>query len=75
MPAKSSRKTESSDWNYEETVDTVETILAQLEAGELPLAEVFTQFEKAAASLQRCEAYLKAKREEVDLLIETLEED
>ncbi|HEY9761755.1 MAG TPA: exodeoxyribonuclease VII small subunit [Trichocoleus sp.] len=74
MATRSSRKPESGDWNYEETVGAVETILAQLEAGELPLAEVFTQFEKAVSSLQQCEAYLKAKREQVDLLIETLED-
>lgn len=74
MATKSNRKSESDGWNYEETVGSVETVLAQLEAGELPLADVFTQFEKAVASLQQCEAYLKAKREQVDLLIETLDD-
>ncbi|MBD2260110.1 exodeoxyribonuclease VII small subunit [Pseudanabaena sp. FACHB-2040] len=74
MPAKSTRKSAPDDWNYEVAVSEVETLIAQLEAGELPLADVFTQFEKAVTVLQQCETYLTAKRQQVDLLIETLEE-
>lgn len=59
-------------WRYEEAVATVEAIMADLESGRLPLAEVITQFEQAMESLQRCEAYLAEKRAQVDILIETL---
>lgn len=59
-------------WRYEEAVATVEAIMADLESGRLPLAEVITQFEQAVQSLQRCEAYLSEKRAQVDILIETL---
>jgi exodeoxyribonuclease VII small subunit len=52
-------------WRYE-------AIIADLESGRLPLAEVITQFEQAMESLQRCEAYLAEKRAQVDILIETL---
>jgi exodeoxyribonuclease VII small subunit len=74
MPAKSTRKSTPDDWNYETAVGEVESLIAQLEAGELPLAEVFTQFEKAVTALQQCETYLTSKRQQVDLLIETLED-
>jgi exodeoxyribonuclease VII small subunit len=59
-------------WRYEEALATVEAIMADLESGRLPLAEVITQFEQAMESLQRCEAYLAEKRAQVDILIETL---
>lgn len=62
----------SDPWNYEETVATVEAIMADLESGRLPLAEVLTQFEQAVQALQRCETYLAEKRSQVDLLIDVL---
>lgn len=76
MPAKSRSAQPdpppSPPWSYEDTVATVEAIMADLESGQLPLAEVLTQFEQAVQSLQRCEAYLAEKRAQVDILIETL---
>lgn len=71
MPAKSVSP-KPDPWSYEETVATVEAIVADLESGRLPLAEVLTQFEQAVQALQRCETYLADKRSQVDLLIETL---
>lgn len=69
MPAKS---TPPQPWSYEDAVATVEAIMADLESGRLPLAEVLTQFEQAVQTLQQCETYLAEKRSQVDLLIETL---
>ena len=60
-------------WNYEASVSQVESIIAQLETGELSLEEVFDQFGQAVVFLQQCEAYLGTKQAEMDLLIETLE--
>lgn len=71
MPAKSASP-KPDPWSYEEAVAAVEAIVADLESGRLPLAEVLTQFEQAVQALQRCEAYLTEKRSQVDLLIETL---
>ncbi|MBD1872088.1 exodeoxyribonuclease VII small subunit [Nodosilinea sp. FACHB-131] len=59
-------------WNYENTVATVEGIIADLESGSLPLAAVLSQFEQAVQALQQCETYLNEKQQQVDLLIETL---
>ncbi|MGB3494332.1 MAG: exodeoxyribonuclease VII small subunit [Elainellaceae cyanobacterium] len=63
------------DWNYEATVTTIESIISQIETGELPIADVFEQFETAVNRLQQCESFLTHHRQQVDLLIETLNDD
>lgn len=60
-------------WKYEATVAQVETIIKQIEVGELELAEVFEQFAAAINYLHQCEAFLNQKQQQMDLLIETLE--
>jgi exodeoxyribonuclease VII small subunit len=63
------------DWSYEMTLSDIETIVAQLETGELPLSDVFDQFEQAVNKLQQCDHFLKAKQQQATLLIETLAEE
>ncbi|MBE9138755.1 exodeoxyribonuclease VII small subunit [Nodosilinea sp. LEGE 07088] len=63
------------NWSYENTVANVEGIIADLEAGNLPLATVLAQFEQAVQALQTCEIYLHEKQQQVDLLIETLADE
>ena len=60
------------NWKYEETVDRVEEILAEIEGGDLDLAEVFSKFEIAVASLQQCESFLAEHSQRVELLLENL---
>lgn len=60
------------DWRYEDTLSRIETIAAQLETGELPLAEVFEQFAEAVGALQQCDRFLQEKQQQASLLIETL---
>lgn len=64
-----------SDWNYEATVAKVETIINQIEAGELKLADVFEEFSTAVAYLRQCETFLAQKQQQMDLLIETLTDE
>ncbi|TVP62703.1 MAG: exodeoxyribonuclease VII small subunit [Leptolyngbya sp. LCM1.Bin17] len=71
MPKKTT-PSQPKNWSYEDTVATVEAIIADLESGNLPLAEVLTQFEQAVQALKQCEGYLQEKQQQVDLLIETL---
>ncbi len=59
-------------WNYEETVAKVETIINQVESGQLELAEVFDQFAAAVEYLRQCEAFLAERQQKMDLLIENL---
>ena len=61
-----------SDWNYEETVDRIETIIDRGEWGELPLEEVFEQFAGAVECLKECEGFLAGGKEQMDLAMEFL---
>lgn len=75
MVAKSAKKTaQPENWSYETTINTVAAVIAELESGQLPLADVIAQFELAVQSLQQCEAYLAEKQQQVDVLIETLKD-
>lgn len=62
-------------WNYEAAVAKVETITAAIEAGKLELEEVFEQFAAAVEYLRQCETFLQQRQQQVDLLIETLEDE
>ena len=63
------------DFNYEETVANIETIIEEIEGGELTLAEVFDRFSLAAEDLKKCEAFLARGQQEMNLAIETLEDE
>ncbi|HEY9669903.1 MAG TPA: exodeoxyribonuclease VII small subunit [Waterburya sp.] len=62
-------------WNYEATVTQIETIIEQIEAGKLELADVFEQFAAAMKYLRQCEAFLQERQQQMDLLVETLEDE
>ena len=72
MPRKKKPSALPDDWSYEDTLSRIEDITAQLETGELPLADVFEQFSEAVGSLQQCDQFLQAKQTQASLLIETL---
>ncbi len=61
--------------SYEEKVAEIEKIIAQIEKGELQLADVFTQFATAVEYLRQCEGFLQHRQQQVDLLIETLKDE
>lgn len=63
------------DWNYEQTVERIETTISRIESGELELAEVFDEFAAAVKSLQECETFLAERQRQMDLLIETLKDE
>ena len=62
-------------WNYEATVAQIETIIEQIEAGKLELADVFERFAAAMKYLRQCDAFLQERQQQMDLLIETLEDE
>lgn len=70
-----SSNSDSTNWSYEATVDQIETIIGRIEAGELDLAEVFDQFALAVDQLRQCEAFLRQRQQQMDLLIEKLVDD
>ena len=59
-------------WNYEATVEEIESIIQKIESGQLDLEDVFDKFAIAAEHLQDCEQFLGQKQQQIDLLIETL---
>jgi exodeoxyribonuclease VII small subunit len=59
-------------WNYETAIAELETLIHQLETGELPLEQVFQKFETATQHLQQCEAFLQQGQTQMTLQIETL---
>lgn len=59
-------------WKYEVAVAEVESIISRIEAGELELEDVFEQFTQAVEQLKQCETFLQQRQQQVDLLIETL---
>ncbi|CBN56569.1 MULTISPECIES: exodeoxyribonuclease VII small subunit [Kamptonema] len=64
-----------SDWKYETTVAQLEEIINRVESGELLLEEVFEQFAMAVEYLQQCETFLVEGKEQMNLLIETLNDE
>ncbi len=64
-----------SPWHYESALVEVQTIIEQIESGELNLADIVDQFEAATKILKDCEIFLKAKQAQVDLIIEHLQDD
>lgn len=72
MPQSTSHSAPEPTWVYEESVAHIETIIERIEAGDLPLAEVFDQFAQAMQQLQQCEAFLNQQQQRMDILLETL---
>ena len=61
-----------SDWRYEDTIKEVESIISEIEAGELDLADVFERFADATTYLRQCEVFLAERQGQMELLIEEL---
>lgn len=62
------------EFDYETTVVQVEAIIEAIDSGSLPLKSVFTEFNLAVEQLQKCESFLAQGKEEMILLVETLED-
>ena len=73
--SKQSKQSKAKAWNYEATVEQVETIIEQIETGELSLAEVFDRYAEAIKYLNQCDNFLQKRQQQVDLLVETLTVD
>jgi exodeoxyribonuclease VII small subunit len=61
--------------SYEAKIAEIETIITRIEGGELELADVFTEFATAVEYLRECDSFLQQRQQQVDLLIETLQDD
>ncbi len=72
---KSNKVSGEESWSYEEKVAEIEQIIARIEAGKLDLADVFEQFATAVEGLKECDRFLLERQQQVDLLIETLQDE
>ncbi|MBW4568988.1 MAG: exodeoxyribonuclease VII small subunit [Tolypothrix carrinoi HA7290-LM1] len=72
---KTTSTSEMDGGNYEAKVAEIETIITRIEAGELQLEEVFSQFATAIEYLRQCETFLQQRQQQVNLLIETLNDE
>jgi len=61
------------DWHYETALAEAETVVRQLEAGNLDLDQAFEQFAIAVDRLQQCDRFLRDRQSQVSLAIETLD--
>ncbi|MFQ3613326.1 MAG: exodeoxyribonuclease VII small subunit [Cyanobacteriota bacterium] len=68
------RRKSEDPWRYEVAIAEVESLIDQIESGELDLAEVVERFQQAAQTLKTCEAFLQEKRQQVEIIIEQLDE-
>jgi exodeoxyribonuclease VII small subunit len=60
------------DWRYEATIQEIESIITEIEAGYLDLANVFERFSAAILYLRQCETFLASRQGQMELLIEEL---
>jgi len=56
---------------FEEVLRRLETIVEELEAGDLSLDEALARYEEGAAALQRCRALLEQAEKRIEMLIKT----
>ncbi len=65
----------STGGSYEAKIAEIETIITRIEGGELELADVFAEFATAVEYLRECDNFLHQRQQQVNLLIETLQDE
>jgi exodeoxyribonuclease VII small subunit len=64
-----SRK-KKSEFDFEEALTELDTLLEQMESGKLTLEESLSQFERGIQLTRQCQGLLKQAEQKVDLLIQ-----
>lgn len=72
-PAKSSRSSRTPDHaevapSYEAALEELETLVSQLDAGQLPLDQLLTRYQRGAELLAYCRARLDAVENQIKVL-------
>ena len=57
--------------SFEESLAQLETIMAELESGDLPLDKMMERYEKGVAALQLCREVLDGAEKKIELLVKT----
>ncbi len=61
-------KSKATELSYEEALEKLESIVTKMEDGDVPLAELLTQFEEGTQLLKQCESHLKAAELRIEQL-------
>jgi exodeoxyribonuclease VII small subunit len=62
-------KAKEKESSFEESLSTLERVVAQLESGELPLERALELFEEGVALARRCQSQLEEAERKVELLL------
>jgi len=57
--------------SFEESLAELETIMSELETGELPLDKMMARYEKGVAALHLCRKVLDDAEKKIELLVKT----
>lgn len=63
-------RSESTAPDFENSLQELETLIAKLERGDLPLAESLALFEQGVALTRQCHGQLSAARQRVEILLQ-----
>ncbi|MHC9509691.1 exodeoxyribonuclease VII small subunit [Kangiella sp. M94] len=74
MPAKNAPAKKTTSVNFESQLQELETIVEQLEGGELPLDEALKVFEKGVKLSRQCQQLLSEAEQKVTILMDNQEQ-
>ena len=62
--------TPADDLDFEQALAELETLVEELEGGELPLEKSLAAFERGVALTRRCQSALQAAEQKVEILVQ-----
>lgn len=71
MARNNNPRPDPAEMTFEQSLRELETIVAAMEQGEVPLAQSLEQFERGMAMIKRCEGLLSQAEKKIELLTET----
>lgn len=74
MPEKKAATKKAANVNFENQLQQLETIVEQLESGELPLDEALKVFEKGVKLSRQCQQLLADAEQKVTILMDNQEQ-
>ncbi|HEY9031834.1 MAG TPA: exodeoxyribonuclease VII small subunit [Kangiella sp.] len=74
MPAKNTPAKKSTSVNFENQLQELESIVEQLEGGELPLEQALKVFEKGVKLSRQCQQLLAEAEQKVTILMDNQEQ-
>jgi len=69
-PAESAQQRDGKEPRFEESFERLESIVEEMERGELPLEDLLTRFEEGVALVRQCRSFLKQAQLRVEQYVE-----